>query len=203
MLKNMVGRKFSQLLIVEKDANGKGKSRWICRCDCGNTISVISYNLTSGNTKSCGCFKKSGVSHRTHGMRKSSEYIIWYSMIARCNYPSHKSYNDYGGRGIQVCEQWLIFENFFSDMGTRPNGYTIERIDNGGNYCKENCKWATRKEQCNNQRNNIICEYNGETNTLKQLSEKIGFNYSRLYYLLRVKGEPLSKIIATYFAVTK
>lgn len=130
---------------------------WLCICDCGNTCLVSSGSLTSGNTRSCGCIKqertvKMGKANKTHGMCKTLEWEVWHAMIQRCENPNHAAYARYGGRGIKVCERWHKFENFYEDMGDRPEGLTLERRNNEKGYYPENCYWATQKEQSNNRR---------------------------------------------------
>jgi hypothetical protein len=120
------------------------------------------------------------------------------NMRRRCNYPTHGSYKDYGGRGIKVCERWNnSFENFYADMGDRPPGSQIDRIDNDGNYEPGNCQWSTRKEQNNNRRSNALFTYQGKTQTLQQWAEEYGIDKKLLWHRLNGLKWPIEKALTT------
>ena len=124
-------------------------------------------------------------SFKVHGMTKTGTYNSWAAMKRRCLYQKHEHFDCYGGRGIKVCDRWLMFENFLADMGTRPEGCTLERIDPNGDYCPENCRWATQTEQCRNRRNNRKITLNGETLTLAEWSKRSGVEASKIFYRLK------------------
>ncbi len=133
-----------------------------CLCDCGASATPFLNNIRRKLTTSCGCFRSEV--HSTHGDWGSGEYHTWDGMLARCRNKEHESYPDYGGRGIAVCDRWLDYANFLHDMGRKPSEkHSIERIDTNGNYCKENCKWATSAEQSRNTRRNVRLTYDGQT----------------------------------------
>jgi len=116
------------------------------------------------------------MSKTIHGMYGTPEYRSWQHMKSRCFNPNHKNYLDYGGRGIKVCDLWLNFENFLADMGLKPTAkYSIDRIDNDGDYCPDNCKWSTQTEQVNNRRSNRLITIDDVTLTIAQWAKKMGF----------------------------
>ncbi len=126
-------------------------SLWVCECECGDLCTATGNGLQRGANVSCG--KKKHPTHITHGMTGTGAHKTWNTLRRRCLDPSFKQYKDYGGRGITFCDRWKDFKNFYEDMGDRPVGKTIDRIDVNGNYEPYNCKWSTHKEQCNNKRN--------------------------------------------------
>lgn len=169
--KDLTGLKFNHLLVNSinlKDSNGNLK--WNCTCDCGNTIVVYGDNLRRNHTKSCGCKKGQIISAKKikHGCSKSkeitAEYRTWSNILSRCYNKKASAYERYGGVGISVCKRWRdSFENFLLDMGERPSKFhSIDRYpDKNGNYCPENCRWATLKEQAQNKNNNVWYEKDG------------------------------------------
>jgi len=156
------GQTFGRLTAVKFIKKSSQKSFWLCRCACGNFVTVRTDSLTRGVTKSCGCYQSESVSKRmkefpnsrTHGRSRSPVYRTWDGIIQHCTNPNTKGFKYWGGRGVKVCDKWKTFEGFFEDMGERPNGLTIHRINPFGNYEPSNCKWATYEEQNNNRRDN-------------------------------------------------
>lgn len=185
--------------IKEVNRYGKYKTRrGLYKCSCGNEKEISISHVKSGHTKSCGCYAREININRylKHGMKKSSEWSIWSGIKKRCYNKKSKSYKHYGGRGICMCDDWKnSFENFYNDMGPRPSKkHSINRINNDKNYNKENCKWATQKEQCNNKRGNRLFEYNGEKFTASQWSEKIGISKDLIYGRFK-RGWPIEHIL--------
>ncbi len=179
---DLTGQTFNRLTVIKRMENDKwGQTRWLCQCECGNKKIIQGNHLKSNRIKSCGCLQKIKPSNLKHGHSSngiiSKTYRTWYSMIQRCNNPNNTRYKDYGGRGIKVCEAWLTFKGFLQDMGERPEGLTLDRIDNSKGYYKENCKWSTQKEQQRNRRNNKLITINGITKCLTEHCKERKLNY--------------------------
>jgi hypothetical protein len=191
-------QKFNRLTAISY----AGDSKWNCVCDCGTERKVDTYLLRSGQTKSCGCYQREAASNYCkknnlkHNLSRFSGSDSWYQMIARCHKPHNKNYRYYGERGIKVCERWLKLENFIEDMGERPDGYTLDRIDVDGDYCKENCRWTTRLVQSNNKRDTVFLTYNGETKSIHDWSRSKGLEYDALRGRLRL-GWSLERALNT------
>lgn len=176
------GQSFGRLKVIKflmyKNYGNFGKTRsiFLCLCSCGIKKEFAASNLVSGNTKSCGCLNKESRKKRefksTHSMSLSTEYKIYASMKRRCYNKNEKSYKDYGGRGITVCDEWKnSFEQFYKDMGPRPSKvHSLDRIDNEKCYSDFNCVWNTRLEQANNKRSNRILIFDNVSHTLAQWS---------------------------------
>lgn len=157
---DLTGRTFNYLTVLKLAARGgrsAGRRQWLCSCACGVTTIVATADLRSGNTSSCGCFRKQYVSEKStrHGMRYTREYRTWSTMVTRCCNPNTRPFKNYGGRGIAVCERWLDFINFYDDMGNQPKGLELDRIDNDGNYEPGNCRWVTCSQNIKNGRARI------------------------------------------------
>lgn len=141
-----------------------------------------------------GTFNENVPIRKNHGLSKSREYRIWHGMLSRCTRANVLHYNRYGGRGIRVCERWKSFENFLADMGKRPSpSHSLDRIDNDGDYCPENCRWATKTEQSRNTSANRLITFAGDTKTLTEWAETLGLKASTLYARLVTLGWPLEK----------
>lgn len=195
----MIGKVFGRWTVTEqaksrKKPSGSSPSYWKCVCSCGRQKEVNGDSLRNGRSKSCGCLHREICvnTQRTHGKSKTELYSIWEAMLQRTGNSSGldpATVKNYKGRGIGVCKRWLAFINFYTDMGERPKGMTLERIDNNKGYSKDNCRWATRKEQANNRRTNVhIRDKDGEMITMAQATDKYGLRRTRFDYLKRTLG---------------
>ena len=191
LVMDLTGRRFDRLEVVAFVGLKWRNAVWACLCDCGNTTIVKAGELRNGHTRSCGCIKVELVSERsrTHGhayaleKQQTSAYRAWCDMKTRCTNPNRDSYKRYGGRGIKICDRWInSFENFFEDMGPPPSkGMSLDRKDGDQGYCKENCRWASPKEQANNTSRNRHVIIDGQQLTAKQAAEKFGVSEFTIY----------------------
>lgn len=171
-----------------------GKAMWLCRCHCGKLFEVIGGNLRSGTTNSCGCLTLARLT--THGMTGSKVHEAWQSMIQRCYNPNHKSYKNYGGRGITTDERWRYFEAFYEDMGDPEPGQTLERVDVNLGYFKANCVWANWTQQGRNKRTNKLISFNGRTLCVSAWAEELGIPKTTLGNRLR-RGWTIERALTT------
>jgi hypothetical protein len=204
------GLKINRLLVIEIVENSKSRNKkCLCKCDCGNEKIIDTYSLQTEKTKSCGCLSRELITKMNlkHGQSSgdnakiSSEYRAWKSIKDRCYNKNNISYKYYGGRGITVSQEWLnSFETFFQDMGKKSTPkHSIERDDVNGNYCKENCRWATIEEQHNNTRRSRFIEYNGKTQTLNQWAKELNTGRKNITYRLN-KGISVEETFSIFLA---
>lgn len=196
---DLVGYKFSRMTVIEYSLS----HRWVCRCECGKIKEVNAGALNTGRVKSCGCLNLERVRKHGHsaGGKRSKTYKVWDGMKARCYNPRAAFYDLYGGRGIKACDRWLhSFENFLADMGERPVGKTLDRINSDGDYEPSNCRWATPFEQQNNRSNNKWIEYGGRRMTYAQWGREIGLPKNCISDRVRL-GWSVEKIITTPYQI--
>lgn len=197
--KDLTGRKFGRLSVIALDTrkwdkSGRPRLYWYCECDCGGNTVVVGSSLSQGLTQSCGCYNRAVIRarRRVHGdaskTRRVPEYYTYFNMIKRCYNKNDRSYQDYGGRGITVCDEWMApggYEQFLSDMGRKPSSkHSIDRMNNSLGYSKENCRWATASEQVRNRRPNASAFnliIDGQTMSISELAAKHGVSMKTLY----------------------
>ena len=192
MMHDLSGKQYDLWFVTDEHKKVGKHVLWLCRCECGHEKFVYATNLTrgvSGGCKSC--------SAKRHGMTGTVEHDAWKNMLARCSREDHPEFENYGRRGITVCDRWLLFENFYADMGNRPDSeHSLGRKDNGKGYCKENCRWETTEQQHNNKRTNVLLEFNGTTKTLTQWARECGIRVNTLQGRI-TRGWPISDALIT------
>lgn len=199
---DLLNQKHGRLTVIERAGKVRTEVQWSVMCDCGTLDVATSNQLVHGKKTQCReCSRLSKIARTTkHGHTtwkgtKPLTYAVWAAMRDRCNNKNNKGYQNYGARGIKVCPEWDDYSVFLSDMGDPgPGELSIDRVNNDGNYCKENCKWTDRVTQANNRRNNSTYEYEGKVYTLKQLSDLTGVPYRSLQYRLK-KGSTVYEAV--------
>lgn len=176
-----IGKKYGRFTVSRESARERPfpyRRCMLCVCECGKKKSIRLTALLQGSIKSCGCLFDETIEKRrtANGLGKTVEYHAWQNMKLRCYSPKNSHFKNYGARGIVVSSDWLKFENFYRDMGKRPKGTSLDRIDNNGNYCKDNCRWGTQYEQSNNRTNTKRLTYKGITKSAKQWSDDLGIS---------------------------
>lgn len=195
---NLIGKTFGRWTVIGRVPTGKGNNNaWQCRCACGSIGLLTRTRLVQSKSRSCGCYKRDATIKRntTHNMKGTTEYSIWCNMKNRCYNKHDTSYKNYGGRGVQMCEQWRYsFAAFFEDMGNRPSQkHSINRKDNNGNYTPDNCEWALPEVQANNTRHNLRISFNGTTKTLTQWAREMGLRREMIKGRIE-RGWPIDKL---------
>jgi hypothetical protein len=194
---DIAGFKYNRLTALSFNYINKDRAAyWLFQCDCGNQKVISKSYVKRGNIKSCGCLSKESykttVTEEIKKTRKS-----WESMKTRCLNPKDLRYKNYGGRGVKICDLWKnSFKNFLDDMGERPEGKTLDRINTDGNYEPSNCRWSSNREQCNNKRNNIFISHQNKTMSLMDWCRSLNLRYRNALYLHN-KGLSLEEIILT------
>lgn len=196
---DLAGQRFGRLVVVSREPNrvrnnGRAKTVWLCQCDCGKERAVLAESLKSGATKSCGClsvemFVKRATTHGyTKDKKKERLYVVWRSIIQRCENPNIPTYKYYGGKGVSICDEWHDYSKFRS--WAYLNGYdetavrgecTIDRIDNNGDYEPSNCRWVCLKTQMRNRSDNRLITHNGETKSVVEWAEQTGLSPQLIY----------------------
>jgi hypothetical protein len=190
--------------------NSNDKRKALFQCECGNVVEAFKSNVSRGHTSSCGCLRKKVTRERSlkHGQKTNRKptktYAAWVNMKGRCENTNRPDADNYVLRGITVCERWDVFENFLADMGEAPEKSSLDRIDNNKGYYKENCRWATAKEQNLNKRNNVRYEYEGQSKTISEWAEEYGIGRVTLFKRLQ-RGIDMKTALSTkgYLSMSK
>jgi hypothetical protein len=195
---DLTGQRFGRWLVTGiAEAHPKGRAYWLCRCDCGEVKTVRGSALRGGKAQSCGCRWKETL--RTHGSTGSPAWYSWRGMLDRCRRPGHVAWERYGGAGISVCSRWDTqkggtFENFLADMGPRPDGCTLDRIDNSMGYSPENCRWTTQAEQRRNCSRIRLIPCEGKMLPITDAAAKAGLPRQAVASRLH-RGWPLDQLL--------
>lgn len=202
----LVGQVFNRLTVIaDAGRNTKQNVMWLCRCECGGTAIAPAYDLRAGKVKSCGCLVREGNNithgHGRKGKKRNPAYSIWAAMIQRCTNPNDQNWHNYGGRGITVCDSWKTFEGFYADMGDKPDGKSLDRINNSLGYNKENCAWVLPAEQTRNKRNNVWITIGDTTQILTDWATQIGFTREALYYRVKKKNESPTQAVQHFINI--
>jgi hypothetical protein len=188
-LNDLTGRRFGRLTAIARATAQGTRVYWVCMCDCGTEKFVRAAHLYGGKVLSCGCLGAELASKRAHagvlhknmdGHSNTPAYSTFMSMRQRCNNKNNRHYHYYGGRGITICERWREFANFFADMGDRPPGYSLDRINPNGHYEPSNCRWVPKSEQPNNTRANHLVTHNGKTQNIARWAKETGIPYKTI-----------------------
>jgi len=195
--KDLTNKVFGRLIVIRHHEIRNGTWYWLCLCRCGDQTIVRGSHLTDGGTKSCGCLCTDNVrkANTKHGMSFTPTHYSWSGMKTRCLNKNSVDYENYGGRGIKICNEWLKFDNFYEDMGERPEGKTLERVCNDGDYNKYNCVWATIQEQNDNRSVSLSLTFNDKTMTFKKWADSLGLKYDTLWKRIYVSGWSLDKAL--------
>lgn len=203
---NLLGQTFGRLTVIAAAPHrlrpaGAPACYWLCRCQCGTEKEIAAGHLVHGSIRSCGCLRDeiaaAARNNLAHGMTGTPTYTSWVSMRQRCRDPNTVGWRRYGGRGISVCERWEDFDTFLADMGERPDGTTLDRIDNDGNYEPGNVRWATPPEQSNNQSTTQRVTFNGRTQSMSQWAHEVGLPPSVVCNRIRRSGWSVDKALTT------
>lgn len=197
----MVGKRFGRLIVLAPAGVSTSRLiRWLCQCNCGTEKIIDGGTLRRGHALSCGCYRNECSRERaknqgSHKQSHTRAYKSWATMIQRCTNTKNPKYPRYGGRGIRVCQKWLQFAGFFEDMGPCPDGCTIDRKNNDGNYEPGNCRWATQKEQARNKHNNRLVAIHGQNRPVAEWCEILGLSHVMVRMRLH-RGWPIERAFA-------